>query len=168
MISSFGDGNSLCVVCVISRCWTLGRSCQMITPLVRRRSSRGWPSLWTTGRNSMTYLERGEPATPHRCSRRICTYRNESTNVWLASGGGGWRSRWSTSSLWRMWRKKKRGLMRSWILWEVRTTETHWLLFRYCTVNISDFLKSFARLLKRPVGAFYLNYWIWLFMQKNS
>ncbi|KAF6721700.1 Spectrin alpha chain, non-erythrocytic 1 [Oryzias melastigma] len=38
------------------------------------------PVSWTTGRSSRTYLERG---------------------------GRGWRSRWSTSSLWRMWRRKK-------------------------------------------------------------
>lgn len=48
----------------LSRCWTLGRSCLMTTPSDRRRSSRGWPSSWTTGRSSKTCLEPGEPGDP--------------------------------------------------------------------------------------------------------
>lgn len=62
----------LCPVLFLSLCWTLGRSCLMTTPLDKRRSNRDSPSLWTTGRNSKTYLERGEPGHLHTCPQQLC------------------------------------------------------------------------------------------------
>lgn len=78
----------ICVVCVPSLCWTLGRSCQMTTLLARRRSSRGSPSLLTTGKNLRTYLERGGLPGLHRFTQLTHTHSYSSAFVCVCGPRG--------------------------------------------------------------------------------